>query len=431
MWLMWITMRSRSATRALGRTTAAGRQLRGGPVQAPPRPRPYADRVDATPYRLGTRTSTGWVIGSVRGTPVVLAPSWLLIAAVLVVLFYPAVGRLLVDPVATAATTAGFVAMLFVSVFLHELAHGTTARRAGARPREYAITFWGGHTAFDRELPTPATSAWVSAAGPLTNLLIAAVVWGVTEVVDPVSAPARLLLLGALVSNVFVGAFNLLPGTPLDGGRVLEALVWAITGNRYTGVVAAAWGGRVIAGVLVAVVVGGPLLRGERVDLFTVVWAALLGGVLWSGASQALQQARVQQSVADLDLRALAVPAAVLPAAGTTADAEGPVTAGWAVLTADGGRLAGVVDLAAWRAVPPTMRAATPLSAVSRTLPPGAVITAFTGPDAVVAASRAQRAGAPAVLLDGGRVAGVVTRERLLAELDRRDPRAGRRGAST
>lgn len=379
--------------------------------------------MDAPPHRLGSRTPTGWVIGSVRGTPVVLAPSWLLVAGALVVLFYPSVARLVRDPLSTAVTTLGFVAMLFVSVLLHELAHGATARRAGARPREYAITFWGGHTAFDRELPTPATSAWVSAAGPLTNLALAAVAWAAGALAGPTSVPVDLVLWGALVSNLFVGAFNLLPGTPLDGGRILEALVWAVTRDRATGAVASAWGGRVIAVAVVAWFLVAPLVRGERVELVTVVWVALLGGVLWSGATQALRHARAQRAVADLDLRTLAVPAAVLPAAATVGDADRALAAGWAVLTADGDRLVGTVDRAAAATVPGPLRATTPLDAVSHPLAPAAVVTALAGAEAVLAASRAQRTGGPAVLLDAGRVLGVVPRERLLAELERRDPR--------
>lgn len=379
--------------------------------------------MDSARPRLGTRTASGWVIGSVRGTPVVLAPSWLLVAGALVVLFYPSVARVVRDPLTTAVTTLGFVVMLFVSVLIHELAHGATARRAGARPQQYAITFWGGHTAFDRELPTPAAAAWVSAAGPLANLALAAAAWATGTLAGPTSVPVDLVLWVAIVSNVLVGAFNLLPGAPLDGGHVLEAVVWALTRDRATGAVAAAWGGRVVTVAVVAWFLLAPLLRGQSVGLVTVVWVALLGGVLWSGATQALRRARAQRAVAGLDLRSLAVPAAVLPVTAPVGDADRALAAGWAVLTADGDRLVGTVDPAAAAAVPRPLRTTTGLDAVSRSLPPAAVVTALTGAEAAVAASRAQRTGGPAVLLDGGRVLGVVPRERLVAELERRDRR--------
>ena len=384
------------------------------------------DRPASRTWALGARTPSGWVIGRVRGTPVILAPSWLVIAAILVFLYYPLVrGGVPGASVGTIALTTGaFVVMLFVSVLLHELAHGLTASPLGARPREYVVTFWGGHTAFDRELPTPWTSAAVSAAGPAANAALAALAWALLQT-GALSEPLRLVLWGALFSNALVAAFNLLPGLPLDGGRILESLVWKVTGDRLRGTVAAAWGGRaiVVGGVLLAL--GVPFLQGRQPEIGRIVWVALLGSVLWAGAGQALQAVRFERSARDLDLRALAAPAVVLPASASLADADA-VLAGrgpTGVVLAHDGRLVALLDPAVAAQVPPARRASTELHSVSRRLAPEQVVGVMAGPAALAAMARAQGQGPVAVLLDHGAVAGVVEVARVADRLKDRGRR--------
>ncbi|GAA1636610.1 site-2 protease family protein [Georgenia ruanii] len=372
--------------------------------------------------RPGTRTRSGWVLGTVGGTPVVLAPSWLLIAAVLVALYFPLVRRLV--PLASwgtvVLTTLSFVVMLFVSVLLHELAHGLTARRFGAPPREYVLTFWGGHTAFDRELATAGASALVSAAGPAANAALAGLAWLAVHTVSG-GPTVMLVLLAALISNAFVAAFNLLPGLPLDGGKVLEALVWALTGDRTRGTVIAAWGGRlVVVGVAVYFVLV-PFVQGRQPSLTTVVWVALLGSFLWTAAGQSLRAAGVQRSARNLDLRALATPALTLPAYAGLPDLHAALAGRGesAVVLLDAGRPVALLDPEALRQVPPELRATTPLTAVSRALAPQQLVHDLRGADALAAVARAQHHGPVVVLLDGDQVAGVVEVARVAGYLQR------------
>ncbi|MPV35718.1 site-2 protease family protein [Georgenia subflava] len=363
--------------------------------------------------RLGMRTSSGWVIGRVGGVPVVLAPSWLLIAAVLVLLYYPVVSSYVPRaPTGTVVlTTLAFVVMLFVSVLVHELAHGLTAAPLGARAREYVVTFWGGHTAFDRELPGPGSSALVSIAGPAANAALAGLAWLVLETVglDRLDITAWLVLFAAVIANGIVAAFNLLPGLPLDGGRVLESLVWKITGDRARGTVVAAWGGRVVViGVLLWFLVV-PMLRGGRPDLTSVIWVVLLGSFLWAGASQALRGAGMQRAAAAVDLRSLAVPTVVLDATASLAAADTVLSGGGAaVVLVHAGRPVAMLDPSAVAAVPPEHRATTSLGSVARTLAPEQVVAPLTGPSAVAAVAKAQRHGPAVVLHDGVQVLGVV-----------------------
>ena len=363
--------------------------------------------------RLGRRTSSGWVIGHIRGVPVVFAPSWFVMAAILGVLFAPAITRAVpgAGTVATVASAAAVPLMLLLGVLAHELAHGMAGHAVGSPPREYVLTLWGGHTQFATDMRTPGAAALVSVVGPLANALLAVVAWAAQGLTD--SAMATVLWQIAAVSNAVVAGFNLLPGYPLDGGRVLEAVVWRVTGDRLTGLAAAGWCGRVVA-VLVAV--GGlarPFLLGGRPSMFTVLWVVLLAGYLWTAAGQAVTIAHARRSAAGIDLRLLAERAVALPA-GTPAAAADGFGGHRIVLTDESGEVSGLVDPAALAQVPPPARASTPLSAVATVLPPTSVVTQLTGAAGVAAAAQAGRTSPVVVLVDDADgVVGILRLQRL------------------
>lgn len=363
--------------------------------------------------RLGRRTSSGWVIGHIRGVPVVFAPSWFVMAAILGVVFAPAITRAVpgAGTVATVASAAAVPLMLLLGVLAHELAHGMAGHAVGSPPREYVLTLWGGHTQFATDMRTPGAAALVSVVGPLANALLAVVAWAAQGLTD--SAMATVLWQIAAVSNAVVAGFNLLPGYPLDGGRVLEAVVWRVTGDRLTGLAAAGWCGRVVA-VLVAV--GGlarPFLLGGRPSMFTVLWVVLLAGYLWTAAGQAVTIAHARRSAAGIDLRLLAERAVALPA-GTPAAAADAFGGHRIVLTDESGQVSGLVDPAALAQVPPPARASTPLSAVATVLPPTSVVTQLTGAAGVAAAAQAGRTSPVVVLVDDADgVVGILSLQRL------------------
>ena len=178
--------------------------------------------------RLGSRIPSGWVLGYGAGAPVVLAPSGLVVAAFLTWIFLPTVRTAAPDlgSITTVAAAAAFPILLALSVLLHEIGHGLTGRRFGAPPTEYVITLWGGHTQFQRELPSPAVSALVAIAGPAANGGLGVLAWWVT---GATSGVVGLLLWAAAIANGFVAVFNVLPGLPLDGGRALEAIAVSYT----------------------------------------------------------------------------------------------------------------------------------------------------------------------------------------------------------
>nr|WP_216645731.1 site-2 protease family protein [Isoptericola halotolerans] len=343
-----------------------------------------------------------------------VTPSWFLAAVVLTVLFAPTVRAFApgMDSTGVIVVSFAFVLLLFASVFCHEVAHALVARSRGHRVDELALTLWGGHTAYSGGGARPLDSALVAVVGPLTNLALAVAFWIGFQAQTQASVPALLLYAGAF-SNAFVGAFNLLPGLPLDGGQVLESAVWAATGSRTRGTLVAGWVGRVVG---VGVVVGAlawPLATGRQPSWVTVMWAALIGAFLWSGATEAMRAGRRRERLAGVTVRSLAVPAAVVKdgapaaqAARAAVDAEGDVVV---VVVDDAGAPVGWVDPRAVAAIPPAQAAATPVGAVMVPFAPGSAVGADEGgPDLLRHLAGTSQGARLVPVLDDGRVSGVL-----------------------
>ena len=337
-----------------------------------------------------------------------LRPGVLLVVGIVVALLGPTIqrGRPDLGPLAFMVA-GGFAVVLLVSVLLHELAHAGRARRFGIDAHEISLTLIGGHTELARTR-TPGSTALIAVVGPLTNAAIALVGWGVLTTL-PASGVLALLVLVTASANGFVALLNLLPGLPLDGGRLLEAAVWRVAGRRATGTIVAARAGQVIAVVVVLVAVVVPALVGLRPDLVTVVWAALLGALLWSGAGPFLRSAAHERALGDLMLWRLAVRAPALPAAASIADLDA-TGAATAVLVNDDGTPVGYVEPAAAAEVAAEQRTTTPLLAVAVRLPPGASVDGeLTGPAALRAVAEGARVSPMLVVLGpGGSVYGLL-----------------------
>lgn len=355
----------------------------------------------------------GWVVGRGAGVPIVLGPGWLFASLLLVAVFGPTATAAIpgIDRLGGFLVAAGWAVLLYGSILLHELAHAFVGRARGVPVRQVNLTLIGGHTEMD-DAGSPATSALVAAAGPLANLVVAGLAAGAAALVPPWGA-ASWLLVSLAGANVVVTVFNLLPGLPMDGGWILEALVWRLTGRRAVGTVAAAWIGRVVGVGLVAAVVLVPLAAGDRPLVLQVAWAAFVGAMLWTSAGAFLRRVAGLRALAGLDVARLARPAVVVPARATLADALAAVPdgAGPDVIVVDAeGRLLGYLDAAASAAVPAASRGATPLGAVLVPLPPGAVVDAgLVGEDAAHAIARASRLS-PVMAVRGadGRLAGLL-----------------------
>lgn len=351
----------------------------------------------------------GWVVGHIWRVPVVLSPGWLVAAVVLTLLLLPFAERL--APGATSAfvwlLALSAVLLLFLSTFLHELAHAAAARRYGMVVHRIALTLLGGHTELSDRAPGAGSSAVVAVVGPLTNLALGALAWGVWRVL-PGQGPLEALILALAVTNGFVAALNLLPGLPLDGGRVLEAGVWGLTGRRATGTRVAGWVGRLVA-LAIAAWALAPALTGA-IDVTQVLWAALIAVFIWTGASQAIAGASVEEALEQLSIAGLTMPAVLLAADAPVSAADAAPPGHGVVLVDRSGQPIGYLDGAASAAVPLHLRGATPLSAAASPLPPEArVPVGLDGRDAVEAVRRAAaRSPVMAVVAPDGVVIGLL-----------------------
>ncbi|WP_372339744.1 site-2 protease family protein [Nocardiopsis sp. CC223A] len=265
--------------------------------------------------------SNGLLLGRPFGVPVYVTASWWVVA-VLITLVYGGIvqDRLALPPVFSYAMAFVFALLLYASVLVHELAHSVVARRYGLPVRRIVLYVLGGVSEIEKEASTPGREFWIAFAGPLFSLLIAAGAFGLFLLADPFTVVGELLF-QLWVANLLVGVFNLLPGLPLDGGRLVRAAVWKLTGRPLAGSVAAAWGGRVLALVVVAV----PLLLGwlnGALNPWGTVWGLVLGGFMWMGATDSLRSARVRSRVPGLRVRDLARAALAVPADTPLAEAE-------------------------------------------------------------------------------------------------------------
>lgn len=333
--------------------------------------------------------SPGLRLGTVGGVPVYLSASWFVIAAIIVLMFGPdvraAVPRLGVGGGYLVAFV--YALLLAVSVLCHEAAHAVVARRCGYAVQRVVVNLWGGHTAFSAPAPTPGRSALVSVSGPIANALLAVLGYGLLGVLDP--GVPRLLAWAWTFSNAFVALFNLLPGLPLDGGFLVDALVWRVTGRRSSGLIAAGWGGRLITLLGLVVFVVLPLLRGAGLSLWNVAWFAFLGAFLWAGASSAITAGMSLRVLERIRLRDVLRPVAAVALDGPAADVParlGAVPGAIPVLADSSGRPEGLIDPQAWQRIPADRAHLAPAAALLLRQPTGWLAPYDSDPEATVAA---------------------------------------------
>nr|WP_156004683.1 site-2 protease family protein [Streptomonospora sp. PA3] len=339
------------------------------------------------------------------GIPVYVTPSWLIIAAIITLIYQPVVERTLQLGPASYLVAFVFAVLLYVSVLIHELAHSVTARMFGLPVSRITLYMLGGVSEIEREAPTPGREFLVAVSGPVLSLVLAAAGALAYGFVDPQTI-LGVLIWQLWVANLLVGVFNLLPGLPLDGGRLVRALVWALTRRPRAGTVVAAWTGRALAVLIVAVPVLYGLRTGEAPNLFGLLWALLLGSFIWMGAGSALRAARLRERVPTLRARALGRSVAVVGADTPVAEAQRRMreAGARALVVADAaGTPTSIVNESAVAAVPDSRLPWVPVSSVSRAITRGSVIRADLEGEELLEALRAHPA--PEYLLveaDGG-----------------------------
>lgn len=199
----------------------------------------------------------GWQLFKIGGIPLRLQPSWLFAVAIFTTLFqgrYAATASLPVSWGLGLLTTL----LLFTSVLLHELGHALMALREGVRVLSITLFHLGGIARIEKECSTAMGSLRIAAAGPLVSLLLALAMLLSAASISEDQAWLTLLLSQVGLLNLMLGLFNLLPGLPLDGGLILKALVWQISGSQKRGVEVASASGRALS--ILMIVAGGVLM---------------------------------------------------------------------------------------------------------------------------------------------------------------------------
>lgn len=351
------------------------------------------------------------VIARPFGVPVDVTPAWFLVTALITWGFAATVEEAVpgLGPWRYAVSLT-FAVLLYVSVLVHELSHTVVALRSGLPVRRISLHVLGGVSEIERPAKTPAREAGIALAGPLVSLLLAAVGYVVGELLDP-GTIGRLLARALMLSNLLVGVFNLLPGLPLDGGRVVSAAVWRATGRRHTGTVVAGWAGRGVALLLLGVPFLLGMLRQSYATLVDVLWAVLLGAFIWVGATQAILQGGIQRRLPAVSARLLtrrAIPVtAGLPLAEGLRQAHLAGAQGLVVVDGDGAPI-GLVAEHEVRRVPEGRRPWVSVGDLSRRLEPGLSLSADLTGEALVTAMTAHPASEYLVLEPGGAIYGML-----------------------
>lgn len=296
-------------------------------------------------------------LATVSGVDITVQHSWFLIVLLIAVVIEPRLQE--VEPGLGALAYlvgAGFAVVLYLSVLLHEVSHAVAARSFQMPVTSINLHFLGGATEIEGEATTPWREFVVAVVGPLTSLAIGGLAYLLVGTLD--GGLVRFSIASLATANLVVGVLNLVPGLPLDGGRVLQAVVWGVSKRRTLGIAVAAWGGRVAA----VVALFYPLIllvTGHTPSVVDYLMAFMVGAFLWAGATQALLMAKVRTRLPKLQARRLARPAIGVPADLPLAEAIRralEANAGSLVVVSSGGRPEGVVNEAAVASTPPERR---------------------------------------------------------------------------
>lgn len=243
-------------------------------------------------------------VGNLFGIPFNVHPSWLLILGLVTWTYgnqlagFPGlVGPL---PWLLGLVTA---LLLFASVLAHELGHSFVAIKQGIEVKSINLFLFGGLAQLEKESKTPAEAFWVAIAGPLVSLILCGIF---TAIGLGIQLPASLTaIVGLLASiNLALALFNLIPGLPLDGGNILKAAVWKITGKPYKGVMFASRVGQIFGWIAIASGVLPLVLYGSTANF----WNLLIGWFLLQNAGQSAQYATVQDKLSGLTAEDAVIP---------------------------------------------------------------------------------------------------------------------------
>ncbi len=378
-----------------------------------------------------------WEIGRALGIPIRVHASWFLVF--LLVTWTLATGYLPgslpgLSPERYWAMGAIAAVLMFLSVLLHELGHSYVALRYRIPIEQITLFIFGGVAHMRKEAPTPRAEFLIAVAGPAVSFTLGAACLGFVALTESFQAPQSaqgLIILGALLGmvNIQLGLFNLIPGFPLDGGRVLRAGLWAWGKDFYRATKQAAavgLGFGVLLGLLGLFVIFGALSGALPAALASNGgWVIVIGMFLFTTALASRRQAALRQALATVPVRDLMVQTVIsIPQDCTLDEAVNQYFrpygyGGFPVL--ENGQLVGLITVPDVQTVPPTLWPWRRVGQVMHLLSPSLVVA----PDVPViqAMERMAREGWDRlVVMQDGQVVGLVTHSAIIHFLQLRSP---------
>jgi Zn-dependent protease/predicted transcriptional regulator len=360
----------------------------------------------------------GIPIGRVLGIRVFLHPTWFVVFFLVTVTLSSALGQEHGDWTGPLRLLlAGGTALLFfLSIFLHELGHSVLALRHKVGVRSITLFIFGGVAVMENEPPTPRAEFEIAIAGPVVSALLALVFTWIAAAAGA-NTPIGSMLGWLSWINFIIALFNLLPGFPLDGGRVLRAFLWARSGDFQRATRVAANVGQWIAYGFIGLGAVQVLFFG---NLMGGLWQAFIGWFLLSASGATVRQVAIEHSLAGLVARDVMNPDVARVHSGISVGsfARDLVMRGrrWA-LVEEAGRISGLITLSDIKRVPPDEWETTPVGRVAT--PMESVLTASpTQPVREVLSVIGTKNVNQIPVLDGDRVLGAVTRDTLVQAIE-------------
>jgi Zn-dependent protease len=335
----------------------------------------------------GRPRRSGLVLGHIRGVPIIVTPSWLLVALLLATVYAPVIKDAVPDLGSTGAYLAGvaFAALFGLCVLLHELGHTAMSISLGHPVRRVVLFALGGVSEIDGEPERPRDELLIAASGPAVSFVLAGLAWWVYDA-SPAGELATALFGLLCWSNLLLAIFNLLPGLPLDGGRLVRAFASACGVRPANATRATAWSGRVVA---IAVAVTGVVVDGQAGSVSALLFTFGLATYLWAAAGQSLRYAALLDRLPNIAVRELLRPGMFIPQDLSVGEALRQAreahARGLIIMDRDSHPTA-IVDEVLISSVPLERQAWTPVSAVARPLEPGLIV-----PDGIDAAALLRR----------------------------------------
>ncbi|OGO00114.1 MAG: hypothetical protein A2Y58_06020 [Chloroflexi bacterium RBG_13_51_52] len=194
--------------------------------------------------------------------------------------------------------------LIFVSVLLHELAHSLVANARGIPVHSITLFLLGGASNLEEEPQKPAAEFAMAIVGPTTSLVIAVIFWGLSRLPGDATTPLAAILSYMAIINMYLGIFNLLPGFPLDGGRVLRSIIWGSTGNLARATDIAGMVGQIFGWIFI----GLGLFLMISVSFVSGLWIAFIGWFLNSSADASRKEITLRERLSHVKVRELMKP---------------------------------------------------------------------------------------------------------------------------